>query len=110
MNGGLKLSGMRRGEWIVSNSDVWLEEIPLPVRYPRDLESDPRSPQHRPYYLRKLALFGRVLMVWIPDYAMTSDEAMNRWAIDQILNSHVANAMNTYATRTIENPADGVAS
>lgn len=102
MFGGLKISGMRRGEWIVHDSDVLMEPIPdSRATYAGKYGIGGDEPR-RPYYLRRLALFGRELYVWIPDYAMRSTEEMNQWAIDKLLSSHVSNAMNTYGTRLPE--------
>lgn len=96
MHGGLKISGKQRGEWIVSESTVWIEVIQTNPRYrtPDAVEQD--YPQTRPYYLRTLFLFGRSLKVWVPDYACKSMEIMNDWAIDNLLNTNTSNAMRTY--------------
>ncbi len=95
--GGLKISGANRGEWITSSSDVWLEPIAQnPYRW--ITEDDPRVPtmQYRPYYLRRLNLFGREINVWVPDFAVRSEQAMNDWAIENLLNANTSNALRTY--------------
>ncbi len=94
--GGLKISGANRGEWIVSSSDVWLEPIAVPPRAFGFPVSGDVETRYRPYYLRRLNLFGREINVWVPDFAARSEEAMNDWAIENLLNANTSNALRTY--------------
>jgi hypothetical protein len=98
MHGGLKISGKQRGEWIVSESTVWIESVVRPPTAASKTPGEANVPYTRPYYLRTLFLFGRSLKVWVPDYACKSIEVMNDWAIENLLNTHTSNAMRTYGT------------
>ncbi len=103
--GGMKISGSRKGEWIISSSDVYFEVIRKPLRFGELDSIEDDELQYRPYYLRRIALFGKWLNIWVPDYAARSEAAMDEWAIENLLNSTVSRGLRTYGVVPSKNPA-----